>query len=267
MDLLTTTGMLGCKPSSTPMARDTRLLSTDGKALEDPTQYRRLVGQLIYLLNTRPDISYVVQQLSQHMNQPTDIHYSAAMCILRYLKASPTQGIMFTTKLTLQLKAFSDSDSATCLETRRPVTGYCIYLGDYLISWKSKKQANVSRSSSEVEYRSMASTVCELQWLTNLLTKLRIPFTNPTLLYCDNASTIHIANNSSYHERMKHIGLDFHFVREKFRQHLFHLLPVPSSQQLADVFTKPLDLKSFTENISKLGLYSIYPKLKGGIRL
>lgn len=173
---------------------------------------------------------------------------------------------MFPTKSNHQLKAFSDSDWATCPETRKSVTVYCIYLGDSLISWKSKKQAIISRTSTEAEYRSMASTVCELQWLTNILTELHVPYTTPALLYCNNASAIHIANISSFHERTKHIDLDCHFVREKLRQHLFRLLPVPSRQQLVDVFTKPLDFKPFTENLSRLELYSIYPKFKEGYK-
>ncbi|XP_058727162.1 uncharacterized mitochondrial protein AtMg00810-like [Vicia villosa] len=264
LDLLDTTGMMGCKPASTPMARDTRLLSTDGKPMDDPSQYRRLIGQFIYLLNTRPDISYAVQQLSQHMQQPTEVHFAVAMRVLRYLKNSPAQGIMFPATSTLQLKAFSDSDWATCPETRRFVTGFCIYLGDSLISWKSKKQATISRSLTEAEYRSMAATVCELQWLTNILKELRVPSIAPALLYCDNASAIHIANNSSFQEHTKNIDLDCHFVREKLKNQLFRLLPVPSSQQLEDIFTKPLDYKPFQINLSKLGLYFIYPKLKGG---
>lgn len=226
--------------------------STDGTTLQDPTQYRRLVGHLIYLLNKRPLLSYVVQQLSQHMTQPTDIHYSAAMRVLRYLKGSPAQGIMFPTKSNHQLNAFSNSDWATCPETRKSVTCYCIYFGDSLISWKSKKQATISCSSTEAKYHSTTSIVCELQCLTNLLIKLRIPFTNTALLSCDNASTIHITNNSSFHERTKYIDLDCHFVREKLCQHLFCLLPVPSRQQLADMFTKPLFFKPFTDNLSKL---------------
>src|SRR4051812_35413798 len=110
----------------------------------------------------------------------------------------------------------------------------------------------------------MASTVCELQWLTNFLHELHIQFKTPSLLYCDNASAIHIANNSSFHERTKHIEIDCHIVREKLQQQLFQLLPVSSSQQLADLFTKPLDPSLFKSNICKLGLHTIYPQIYGG---
>ncbi|XP_058741841.1 uncharacterized mitochondrial protein AtMg00810-like [Vicia villosa] len=257
-DLLSSAGLLACKPAKTPMARDTRLSATKGITMTDPTKFRRLVGQLIYLLNTRPDIAYAVQQLSQHMQTPTDIHYEAALRVLRYRKNTPAQGIFFSSKQHLQIKAFSDSDWATCPDTRRSITGYCIYLGQSLVSWKSKKQPTVSRSSTEAEYRSMATTVCEIQWITNLLQELKIPLHTPANLYCDNASSRHIASNSSFHERTKDIDLDCHLVREKLQERLFHLLPVTSLQQLADVFTKPLDTTPFLDNLSKLGLHSIY---------
>lgn len=242
------------------MTRDTRLTSIDGQPLTDPTKYRILVGQLIYLLNTRSNISYYVQQLSQHMSKPTDMHYNAAIRVLRYRKSSPAQGLFFPSNSCFQLKAFCYSDWATCPETRKSITWFCIYLGNSLISWKSKKQATVSRNSTEAEYISMASTFCELQWL---LLFANIQFRQPVSFYCNNVSAIHIENNSSFHERTKHIELDCHIVREKLQQQLFQLLSVSSNQQLADMLTKPLDVSMFNSNISKLGLHYIYLNLMG----
>lgn len=126
LDILTKAGLLGCKPASTSMNRAIRLTITDGQPLSDPTKHRRLVGQLIYLLNTRPNISYSVQELSLHMSKPTDMHYNAAIRVLRYLKSSPAQGLFFPTNSCLQLKAFFDFDWATCPETRKSITGFCI---------------------------------------------------------------------------------------------------------------------------------------------
>lgn len=200
LHILSNTCLLGCKPALKPMSCDTRLTNTNDTHMSDPTKYHRLVGHLIYLLNIRLDISYFVQQLIQHMSNPIDVHYDTVRRVLSYLKSSPVCGLFFPSTSIIQLKAFSDSDLETCPETREFITGFCIYMGDCLISWKSKKQATVSRSSTEAEYRSMASIVCELHWLTNLLQEINVPFQKLVLLYFDNASVIHIANNSSFYE-------------------------------------------------------------------
>lgn len=258
LDILDECGLLASKPATTPMTKGTRLNAQDGTPLPDPGAYRRLIGKLLYLTTTRPDISFSVQQLSQYMGHPTNLHHDAAIHVLRYIKSSPAQGLFYPSDSTLQLKGFSDSYWATCLDTRKSVTGYYVFLGSSLISWKSKKQSTVSRSSSEAEYRTLASTVCELQWLTYLLTDVQIPFLPPALLYCDSQSARHLASNSSFHECTKHIELDYHIVREKLQAKLFHLLPISSSNQIADILTKSLDPSPFQTFVSKLGMKCIH---------
>jgi hypothetical protein len=258
LDLLHDSGFSGCKPVATPMVRAPKLQLTDDSPATDISSYRRLIGRLLYLNTTRPDLSYAVQQLSQFMAAPTTTHLQAAHRVLRYIKNSPAQGLFFPSSSSLQLKAFSDSDWATCPDSRRSVTGYCVFLGDSLISWKSKKQATISRSSTEAEYRALASTVCEIQWLTYLLADLQVSSISPAVLYCDSQSARHIAANATFHERTKHIDIDCHVVREKLRSKLFKLLPIPSSAQLADILTKPLDPQPFSYLLSKLGVHSIY---------
>lgn len=186
-------------------------------------------------------------------------------CVLRYINSVPAQGLFFSSFSTLQLKAFSDSNRATCVTTRRSVTGDCIFLGDSLISQRSKKQTIVSHSSTEAEYRAHMSTVCELQQLTYLLRDLCLSFITPALLYCDSQSARHVATNFSFHERTKHIDIDCHVVREKLQAHLFHLLPVPSSSQLADMLIKSLDPQSLSLLLSKLGVHNIHSHLERGV--
>ncbi|GJT10165.1 ribonuclease H-like domain-containing protein [Tanacetum coccineum] len=170
-------GLLATKPVDTHFPENTVLSFKETKSdkfLKCFTSYQKLVGILIYLTNTRPDISYVVHCLSQHMHNPLQSHFKAALRVLRYLKKSPGICLQFNKTSYLKLKAYAGADWEICLKTRKSVTHFCIFLGQSLVSWKSKKQTTLSRSSDEAEYRSMASATCEIIWLGNLLHSLRI---------------------------------------------------------------------------------------------
>ncbi|XP_019195680.1 PREDICTED: uncharacterized protein LOC109189527 [Ipomoea nil] len=265
LDILEEAGFLESKPVPTPMVQGLKLARNDGTPLADPTIFRRLVGRMLYLTATCPDIAYSVQQLSQFVDCPTDKHLIAAHRILRYIKLSPGQGLLYTSDSQLQLRVFSDSDWTACGDTRRSITGYCVFLGDALVPWKSKKQMKVSRSSSEAEYRALAATVCEVQWLVYLLQDLHIQLDKPATLFCDSKSAIAIAENHVFHERTKHIDIDCHIVREKLNQGLIKLLPVSSANQVADGFTKPLGSQMFQTYVSKLGVQNLHAPAYGGV--
>ncbi|XP_019154611.1 PREDICTED: uncharacterized protein LOC109151149 [Ipomoea nil] len=258
LELLDDTGFINSKPVYSPTVLSQKLSKNEGQPLEDNIQYRRIVGKLLYLTVTRPDIGFATQQLSQYLDKPTHLHLQAAHRVLRYIKAAPGQGLFFPTDSNLQLKAFSDSDWGACIDTRRSVTGFCIFLGNALISWKSKKQPTISKSSSEAEYRALAATTCEIQWLFFLLTDLGINHNGAVAVYCDSKSAIAIAENPVFHERTKHIELDCHLVREKLNNGIIKLLHITSENQLADPFTKSHCPKSFHSYISKLGLLDLY---------
>ncbi|XP_019435853.1 PREDICTED: uncharacterized protein LOC109342297 [Lupinus angustifolius] len=158
LDILVDTSFLTSRPTPTPIVNTTKLHQDTSTPHSDPATYRRLVGKLLYLTNTRLDINYVVQQLSQFMVQPSITHHQALTRVLRYIKGSLRQGLLYSSTSPLQLKAFSDSNWATCLDSRKSITGSCVFLGNSLVSWKSKKQTTISHSSSVAEYRALAST-------------------------------------------------------------------------------------------------------------
>lgn len=199
-----------------------------GDLLSDPTTYRRLIGKLNYLTNTRPDLAYSVQHLSQFMSSPCKAHMEATVHVLQYLKSKPDQGILMNSTSSTQLQAFCDFDWASCPQTRHLVSGFFVMLGDSPISWKSKKQTTIALSSAEAEYRSMRRVCAELSWLTRLLNELTVSSIALVPLKCDSQAAIHIAKNPVYHQRTKHIELDCHFVREQLQAGLISLHYVPS---------------------------------------
>ena len=138
----------------------------------------------------------------------------------------------------MELRAFSDADWAGNSTDRKSTTGFCVFLGDFLISWKSRKQSVVSRSSVEAEYRAMATTTVEIVWLRWLLADLGVSLFAATPMYCDNKSAIQIAHNAVFHERTKHIEIDCHFVRHHLQLGTISLPFLPLTLQLVDFFTK-----------------------------
>ncbi|XP_020262193.1 uncharacterized protein LOC109838136 [Asparagus officinalis] len=218
----------------------------------DAKLYHSHVGALQYLTLTRPDISYAVNIVCQHMQAPTNAHYQMVKRILRYVKGSLSHGMRILAHSTLDLYEFSDADWAGCKETRRSTAGYCTFLGANCISWSAKKQPTVSRSSAEAEYRALASTT-------------DFPVAT-ALLFCDNMVALHMIVNPVFHARTKHIEIDYHFVREKVALGSLVTRFVSSKQQLADLFTKPLPRDQFNVLKTKLGLLQqTQTSLKGSI--
>ncbi|CAH9052365.1 unnamed protein product [Cuscuta europaea] len=190
LNTLETCAMLGAKDSPTPMSSSQPITLTDGVSMQDPQQYRRALGLLQYLSFTRPDISFSVNRLSQFMHQPTDRHWQAVKRILRYLKHTINYGLFLHRSKPLHLTVFSDSDWGNIHDQGKSTTGYALYLGPNIISWKSAKQKCVSRSSTEAEYRAVANASAELLWVTNLLRELHVKIPSTPTLYCDNQGAL-----------------------------------------------------------------------------
>ena len=163
LDIIVKSGNLGSKPVLFPMEQNHKLATSTSPLLHNGEQYRRLVGRLIYLSFTRPDLAYSVHILSQFLGAPRHDHWDVAIQVVRYLKGCPGQGILLRLDCDLSLSGWRDSDWASCPLTRRSLSGWLVFLGHSPISWKTKKQVIVSRSSTEVEYRSMAAVTCELK--------------------------------------------------------------------------------------------------------
>ncbi|KAK6119995.1 hypothetical protein DH2020_046235 [Rehmannia glutinosa] len=258
LDILTDMGLLGCKPTHTHFPPGLKLQGQSGSPLPEPDKYRRLVGRLLYLNMTRPDITFSVQQLSQFMNSPCSSHWDASVHLLRYLKGCPSQGLFYVVDTSLHLTAYYDADWASCPTTRRSVTGFCIFLGSSLLSWKTKKQTTVSRSSAEAEYRALSTTVCEILWLSYLADDFHVSIPKPIPLLCDNQAALHIVANPVFHERTKHLEIDCHIVRDQYKAGMVSPQKIGSTMQLADLFTKALGPGIFSTLLSKLGLLELH---------
>ncbi|GJU68938.1 ribonuclease H-like domain-containing protein [Tanacetum coccineum] len=213
VEILERANMQKCNPCKTPVDTESKL-GPDGEPVSDPTLYRSLAGALQYLTFTRPDLSYVVQQLT----------------------------------------AYTDADWAGCPVTRRSTSGYCVFLGDNLLSWSAKRQVTLSRSSAEAEYRGVANVVAETAWLRNLLLELHAPLSTATIVYCDNVSVVYLSTNSVQHQRTKHIEIDIYFVRDYVASGQVRVLNVRSKYQYADIFTKGLPSALFLEFRSSLNV-------------
>lgn len=253
-DLLQLAGLQDASSVDTPLEVNTKYSREEGELISDPTLYRQLVGSLNYLTITRPDISFAVQQASQFTQKPRHLHLAAVHRILQYLRGTPGRGLFFSAGNPLNLVAYSDADWAGCPDTRRSVTGWCMFLGSSLISWKSKKQPRVSKSSTESEYRAMSAACSEIVWLRGLLAELGFTQSNPTPLYADNTSAIQIAANPIYHERTKHIEVDCHSIREAFDTRTISLPHVSTKLQVADIFTKAMTHQRHKFLVGKLML-------------
>jgi len=257
MDLLKKTNMHEAKPITSPMASSSALSAFTGDPMEDPSLYRSTVGSLQYLSLTRPDLSYAVNRVCQFMHRPLKPHWQTVKRILRYLKHTISHGLLLHRNSHNTLQAYSDADWAGCSDDRRSTGAYCVYIGSNLISWSSRKQLTVSRSSIEAEYKAVANTIAELLWIHALLHELGIGQSTPPILWCDNIGATYMSVNPVFHARTKHVEIDFHFVRDQVANKSLVVRFVPSLDQITDVLTKPLVSAKFHNFCYKLNVRSL----------
>jgi hypothetical protein len=257
LDLLNDVGMIGCRAAATPIDQNHKITAESGEPV-DRERYQRLVGRLLYLCHTRPDIAFAVSVVSRYMHDPRSEHLEAVNRILRYLKGTPGKGLLFESNGHLVVDGYSDADWGSCLDDRRSTSGYCVFVGGNLVSWRSKKQPVVSKSTAEAEYRAMSQGLSEMLWVRNLLSELKLLREGPLHVWCDNRSAICIANNPVQHDRTKHIEIDRFFIKEKLDAGIIKIEHVSSGQQLADCLTKGLGTKECNLACDKMGMIDIY---------
>ncbi|RVW68108.1 Retrovirus-related Pol polyprotein from transposon RE1 [Vitis vinifera] len=218
----------------------------------------KYIQDLITLLGLEDTSSVdTPMEVSQFMTSPRHLHLDAVRRIIRYLRGSPTRGLFFPIGSSLQLVAYSDADWARCQDTRRSTTGWCMFLGDGLISWRCKKQDRVSKSTTEAEYRVMSTACSEIVWLRDLLEELGFPHTTSTPLHANNTSAIRIATNPVFHEHTKHIEVDCHSIRDTLESRVTSLSHISFDLQVADIFTKALTRQQNQFLVGKLLLVDL----------
>ncbi|KAK9186936.1 hypothetical protein WN944_018325 [Citrus x changshan-huyou] len=259
LDLLHETGMTACQPIDTPIEEGLKFCITSDQVPVDKGRYQRLIGRLMYLSHTRPDLAYALSVVSQFMHNPEEQHMKAIMRILRYLKTNPGKGILFSKNEDYSnIEVYTDTDWAGSLSDRCSTSGYFTFVGGNLVTWRSKKQHVVARSSAEAEYLGMALGVCEGLWISFILNDLGYPSQQPIQLYCDNKAARDIAHNLVQHDRTKHVEVDRFFIKEKLDEKILELPKIRSEDQLADILTKAISSRAFTKFLDKLGMQDIY---------
>jgi len=241
------------KRCSTLLEANKKLRREEGSLLANPQPYRALVGSLLYLTITRPDISFSVGLVSRFMQSPRKPHLEVAKKILKYVNSTLDMGLFFDKKVTSSLVGFTNADFGGDLDDRRSTSGYVFLSGGTSISWCSKKQNSFSLSTTEAEYKAVAQ---ECIWLQKLANNLHLPITKPTALFGDNQSALKLTNNPVFHAITKHIEIEHHFIREKVLDNIIDALEVRSEKNIADIFTKSLSKTSFEFLCAKLRLIS-----------
>ena len=247
------------KPVATPLEvgkRFQRLTETD--QLCNTSLYQQAIGCLTYAATTtRPDISAAVGVLSQYMSSPSTDHWSGVKRILRYIQGTINYGLCFLCENKNELIGFSDADWAGDLDTRRSTSGFTFFIGNALISWSSRKQITVAKSSTEAEYVALSCATQEAIWLRRLLNEIHFITDLPTIINEDNQGAIELSRNPKHHNRVKHIDISFHFARERVASKEIEVIYCPTEKMIADVMTKPLPRDKFESFRSSLGVINI----------
>ncbi|CAL2255250.1 unnamed protein product [Prunus armeniaca] len=263
--LLNTFGLNECKTVTTPVAATEKLTKDDGSGATSEKQYRSIVGSLLYLTATKPDIMYASSLLARFMHCPTNKNYGTAKRVLRYIKGTLEYGLEYVKGKNAVLIGFCDSDWGGSIEDSKSTSGYAFSFGSGVFSWASVKQNCVALSTAELEYISALEATAQTIWLRFVLEDFGELQTEATPLQCDNTSAIAITKNSVFHQKTKHIDRRYHFIKDALQEGIIDLVYCPTNEQLAEIFIKPL-ADRFNYLRSMLGVKSAQD-LKGSVDL
>ncbi|CAJ2658399.1 unnamed protein product [Trifolium pratense] len=256
-DLLMRFNMAQCNSVNSPIVPGNKLTRDQDGSIVDATNYRQIIGCLMYLLATRPDLTFSVCLIARYMEKPKEAHLMAAKRVMRYLKGTLNLGILYKRGDDLKLQGWSDSDYAGDFDDRKSTSGYVFMLGSSPISWSSKKQAIVTLSTTEAEFVAVTACACQGIWLRRILEQLNQQ-QNCTIIHCDNSSSIKLSMNPVLHGRSKHIDVRFYFLRDLTKDGVVKLIHCSTQDQIADIMTKALKLESFCRFRERLGLCDVH---------
>lgn len=265
LDLLSRFNMENSSECPTPMVARKQFTANEDEVLQNPTMFRRLIDALQYVTNTRTDIGFSINKLSRFLSNPTLKHWQAAKRIQRYLKRTSDSRLHLKPSSQFNLIGYCDADWGVSHEDRRPIVGYCVYLGNSLISLSQKRQLVFSRSSIESEYRAIVDLATELTWVSSLLKELQCPVMKTPVIWSDNISAGSLALNLVYHSHTKHVEIDIHFKRDKVAAKEITMCYVPLYEQTTDCLTKALTTTRFAFLRNKLGVIEIPSSLRRGV--
>ena len=252
-EILKKFNMESCKPLSTPLSTSCKLDKDEEGTNVDQKLYRGIIGSLLYLTASRPDILFSVCMCARFQSDPKESHMIETKRIMRYLKYTSTLGLWYSKDSSLKLLGYSDADYGGCRIDRKSTSGTCQFLGSNLISWHSKKQNSVALSTAEAEYVAAGSCCAQILWIKQQL-KDYGESQNKIPIKCDNTSAINLTKNPIQHSRTKHVEIRHHFIRDHVENEDIILEYVPTENQLADIFTKPLNSERFEFIRGELGL-------------
>jgi hypothetical protein len=256
-DVLKRFKMINYSSVSTPMAVGTKLSREQNEMDFDSTIFKKLVGSLMYLTTTRPDIMYGINLISRFIDTPKNSHWQAGKRLLRYIAGTMNHGILYSTSNNIQLVGYTDSDFAGSIDDIKSTSGYAFHLGTGVVAWASKKQPIMTISLAEAEYVAGTSTTCQAVSMRRILKDLMHNQEKATTIYCDNKSTIALSKNHVFHKKTKHIDTRYHFIRELVNNGELILQHCRSNEQLADIFTKALAQDQFEYLREALGIVNI----------